>query len=260
MNINFTKYHGTGNDFIMIDDRSESFDESDVKLIEAMCSRRFGIGADGLILLRNEEQHDFKMVYFNSDGRQSSMCGNGGRCLVHFAHSLGVFEASCKFVAIDGDHLGEVLGDGTVKLKMGDVNEINSDGSDFVLDTGSPHYVQQVHNILEMDVKRDGAAIRYSDKYKVQGINVNFIQLEDGILNVATYERGVEDETYSCGTGVTASALIAHQRHSIKSPVSIKTKGGELKVHFKKSSNGYDDIWLEGPAIKVFDGVWTSKS
>lgn len=256
MNINFTKYHGTGNDFVMIDDRSEKFDDTNVKLIEAMCSRRFGIGADGLILLRNEEDYDFKMVYFNSDGRQSSMCGNGGRCLVHFAHSLGVFQEKCKFLAIDGDHLGEVLADGTVKLKMGDVNDISRDGDDYVLNTGSPHYVQAVPNVFDKDVKHDGAAIRYSEKYKSVGINVNFINLSDDLLNVATYERGVEDETYSCGTGVTAAALVAHNLYNSPSPVSIKTKGGSLKVHFDEIDQGYQEIWLEGPAVEVFKGVW----
>lgn len=257
MNINFTKYHGTGNDFIMIDDRSESFDESDVELIEAMCSRRFGVGADGLILLRSEVDYDFKMVYFNSDGRQSSMCGNGGRCLVQFAHSLSVFDGKCKFLAIDGDHLGEVMVDGTIKLKMGDVDEVSRDREDFVLDTGSPHYVQSVDEVREKDIKRAGAAIRYSDKYKAEGINVNFIELKGGILHVATYERGVEDETYSCGTGVTASAIVAHELGICKSPVSIYTKGGLLKVHFQKSDVGFNNIWLEGPAVKVFDGIWS---
>ena len=257
MNIQFTKYHGTGNDFIMIDDRSESFDEANVKLIEAMCRRRFGIGADGLILLRNEEGYDFKMVYFNSDGRQSSMCGNGGRCLIHFAHSLNVFSRKCKFLAIDGNHLGEVFDDGNVKLKMGAVDNVSRDGDDFVLDTGSPHYVQCVNDAFDKDIKLDGATIRYSDHYKSNGINVNFINVIDDILNVATYERGVEDETYSCGTGVTASALVAHKVFGCESPVSINTKGGSLKVHFQKTDSGYSEIWLEGPAVKIFDGVWS---
>ncbi|MFT4534418.1 MAG: diaminopimelate epimerase [Saprospiraceae bacterium] len=256
MIISFTKYQGTGNDFIMIDDRSESFDETNVALIEGMCSRRFGIGADGLILLRNEKGYDFKMVYFNSDGRQSSMCGNGGRCLVHFAHDLEVFQKKCKFLAIDGGHLGEVLDDGTIKLKMGSVEGISRDGDDFVLDTGSPHYVQSVENAFDIGVKEDGAAIRYSDKYKSNGINVNFINMSNDILNVTTYERGVENETYSCGTGVTASALVANKAFGSESPVSINTKGGSLKVHFQKSDRGYSDIWLEGPAVKTFDGDW----
>ena len=260
MNINFTKYHGTGNDFIMIDDRSESFYETDVALIKGMCNRRFGIGADGLILLRNEEGYDFKMVYFNSDGRQSSMCGNGGRCLIHFAHKLDVFAGKCKFLAIDGDHLGEVLNDGTVKLKMGAVDGIARDGDDFVLDTGSPHYVQFVENAFIKNVKEDGAAIRYSEKYKSEGINVNFINMTNDMLNVTTYERGVEDETYSCGTGVTASALVANLAFNRESPVSVDTKGGSLKVHFQKSDDGFSNIWLEGPAVKVFEGVWTLKN
>jgi diaminopimelate epimerase len=256
MKIQFTKYHGTGNDFIMIDDRSEFFDESDVKLIKAMCSRRFGIGADGLILLRNEKGYDFKMVYFNSDGRPSSMCGNGGRCLIHFAHSLNMFINKCRFLAIDGDHLGEVLDDGTVKLKMGEVDNLSRDGDDFVLDTGSPHYVQCVKDAFDIDVKLDGSTIRYSDLYKSEGINVNFINITNDTLNVTTYERGVEDETYSCGTGVTASALVAHQVYSVSSPIQIKTKGGSLKVHFQKSDSRFFDIWLEGPAVKVYEGDW----
>ena len=243
----------------MIDDRSESFDETNMKLIEAMCRRRFGIGADGLILLRNEVGYDFKMIYFNSDGRQSSMCGNGGRCLIHFAHSLDVFSRKCKFLAIDGDHLGEVLDNNTVKLKMGDVDNISRDGDDFVLDTGSPHYVQCVHDAFDKDVKLDGAIIRYSDQYKSDGINVNFINITADVLNVATYERGVEDETYSCGTGVTASALVAHQVYGRISPVVINTKGGSLRVHFQKSDIGYSNIWLEGPAVRLFDGVWSHK-
>ncbi len=257
MKLHFTKYHGTGNDFIMIDDRSERFDESDVELIAAMCSRRFGIGADGLILLRNEVGYDFKMVYFNSDGRQSSMCGNGGRCLIQFAHSLSVFENRCVFLAIDGDHLGEVLSDGTIKLKMGDVSSISRQGDDFVLDTGSPHYVQFSDDLQEKNIKEDGAEIRFSDQYVANGINVNFIELNEGILHVATYERGVEDETYSCGTGVTASAIVAHENNALQSPISIKTKGGSLKVHLQKEGGIYRDIWLEGPAVSVFEGVWS---
>ncbi len=257
MNINFTKYHGTGNDFIMIDDRSESFDDSNVKIIESMCSRRFGVGADGLILLRNQKGYDFKMVYFNADGRQSSMCGNGGRCLVHFAHSLDVFVDHCTFLAIDGDHLAEMLGADIVKLKMGDVGKLSQDGNDFVLNTGSPHYVQFVEDACSRDVKNEGAEIRCSETYKAEGINVNFVNLSNAILNVVTYERGVEDETYSCGTGVTASALVAHHIYGSSSPISISTKGGSLKVHFSKTDRGYNNIWLEGPAAKVFVGVWS---
>jgi len=240
----------------MIDDRSASFDIDNVQLIAAMCSRRFGIGADGFILLRNHSDYDFEMVYFNSDGRQSSMCGNGGRCLVHFAHSLEVFSDKCRFIAIDGEHLAEMTTDGDVKLGMNSVDEIKKFGTDFILDTGSPHYVQCVANITGKDIKTDGAQIRYSDSFKENGINVNFIKQDDDHLIVATYERGVEDETFSCGTGVTASAIVAHQVFQMNSPVMINTKGGELKVYFKNQSGNYTDIWLEGPAVSVFDGVW----
>jgi len=256
MKIQFTKYHGTGNDFIIIDDRSKSFDVNNVELIVAMCNRRFGIGADGLILLRNHAEYDFEMVYFNSDGRQSSMCGNGGRCLVHFANGLKVFSESCKFIAIDGEHLAEMTNQGHVKLGMNNVDDIKKLGSDFVLDTGSPHYVQSVDDILEKDIKSDGAAIRYSDSFKENGINVNFIKHNDNQLLVATYERGVEDETYSCGTGVTASAIVAHKVFQMNSPVIINTKGGELKVYFQSQNGRYSDIWLEGPAVSVYKGTW----
>lgn len=254
----FTKYHGTGNDFIMIDDRSEEFDITDVALISDMCSRRFGIGADGLILLRNEEGYDFKMVYFNSDGRQSSMCGNGGRCLVHFAHTLDVFDNKCTFLAIDGDHEAEIDHKGVVKLKMTDVNDVEEQNGYYIMDTGSPHYVTLADDPMHMDIKSAGSNIRYSDQFKTKGINVNFIKLEENKLIVATYERGVEDETYSCGTGVTACAIAASLMSTeVVSPVSITTKGGELKVYFSNNGVGrFENVWLEGPAVMVFDGNW----
>ncbi len=260
MNIQFTKYHGTGNDFVIIDDREESFDVNDSTLINKMCSRRFGIGADGLILLRNIEGYDFEMVYFNSDGNQSSMCGNGGRCIVHFAHSLGIFENECSFLAIDGPHEALVLEAGNkIKLKMGDVDHISQDGEALVLDTGSPHYVVRVDEVLNVNVKEEGASIRYSDKYAKDGINVNFLECRANDIHVATYERGVEDETYSCGTGVTAAAIAIHEidPDGYLSPVSIHTKGGELQVYFEKGKNGkYSNVWLEGPAIPTFEGIW----
>ena len=257
--IPFTKYHGTGNDFVMIDDRSATFDIENTVLIEEMCSRRFGIGADGLILLRNAEGYDFEMIYFNADGNQSTMCGNGGRCIVQFAHSLGVFETECTFIAIDGAHEAKIVGDHQIKLKMVPVEQIHSDGEALVLDTGSPHYVSIVESIDAIDVKLEGSRVRYSDQYAREGINVNFIELGDGNIKVATYERGVEDETYSCGTGVTAAALAVQKIASkrFQSPVHIKTKGGELRVYFSKGEDkAYSDIWLEGPVTKTFEGKW----
>jgi diaminopimelate epimerase len=260
MKIEFTKYHGTGNDFILIDDRKEVFDITDHQLINQMCHRRFGIGADGLILLRNAAGFDFQMVYFNSDGNQSSMCGNGGRCIVHFAHALGIFERNCNFLAIDGPHNALFLGDNVIKLKMGDVDHITNDGKAFVMNTGSPHYILMVENIETTKIKKLGASIRYSEKYLKDGINVNFLELKERNIKVATYERGVEDETYSCGTGVTASAIAANKIDALRffSPVKVLTKGGKLKVYFTYMNKGiYEDVWLEGPAIMTFKGRWT---
>lgn len=259
MDIKFTKYHGTGNDFIILDDREEVFDINDTLLINQMCSRRFGIGADGLILLRKVEGFDFKMVYFNADGNQSSMCGNGGRCIVHFAYKLGVFESRCSFLAIDGAHEAQVLQNNIVKLKMSNVQGISNDGDALILDTGSPHYVLEVKDIDSLNVKAQGASIRYSEKYKKEGINVNFMKCMPEGIQVRTYERGVEDETYSCGTGVTACAIGIHEMDPLtyKSPISIMTMGGALIVYFlKNNEHSYNEIWLEGPAKKTYTGIW----
>ncbi|MDF1696515.1 MAG: diaminopimelate epimerase [Saprospiraceae bacterium] len=257
--IAFSKYHGTGNDFILIDDRQENFNEQDHELIARMCSRRFGIGADGLMLLRMKDGYDFEMIYFNSDGHQSSMCGNGGRCIVHFAYSMGIIERSCSFIAIDGPHEAFVLENEGVKLKMSDITNIELDGEAFILDTGSPHYVVKVDLIESIDIKKTGSEIRYSRSYAEEGINVNFVECMPNRIKVATYERGVEDETYSCGTGVTAAAIAIFETKSnqYSSPIIIQTKGGELSVYFRKEdSNKYTDVWLQGPAVKTYDGIW----
>ena len=260
MLIPFTKYHGTGNDFIIIDDRSEKFDIQNGESISSMCSRRFGIGADGLILLREADGFDFQMVYFNADGNQSSMCGNGGRCIVHFAKSIGIFDEKCSFVAIDGPHKAIINKQGLVKLKMGEVDWISSSVSHHVLNTGSPHYVKVVEDVESIDIKKEGALIRYSENYKAVGINVNFVELRESDICVATYERGVEDETFSCGTGVTAAALVANlvKDSTYSSPVKIETKGGSLKVYFDHNDEtGYSDVWLEGMAVQTFQGTWS---
>ncbi|PIE50683.1 MAG: diaminopimelate epimerase [Flavobacteriales bacterium] len=251
--IQFYKYHGTGNDFIMIDNRDFIFPKNDVKLIEHLCHRRFGIGADGLILLENDPDLDFKMTYFNSDGNESTMCGNGGRCLVAFAHFLGIFKDKCAFNAIDGIHEAEFK-NGIVKLKMIPVEEITQNGKDFVLDTGSPHFVRFVDEVENFEVYLNGKAIRYSDAFKKEGINVNFVErISENQIFVRTYERGVEDETYSCGTGVTASCLSVMSMEDI-SALEVKTLGGNLKVYADKVKNGFENIWLEGPAIQSFEG------
>lgn len=246
----FYKYQATGNDFVMIDNRDQQF-LKDENLIEKLCDRRFGIGGDGLILLENHDTLDFSMVYYNSDGKGSSMCGNGGRCIVSFAHFLDLFEDKTKFEAIDGIHEAEII-NGIVKLKMIDVDSVSKDEDSFVLNTGSPHFVKYVDDLEHYKVFEEGSKIRNSENYLAEGINVNFVQIlaEDSIY-VRTYERGVENETYSCGTGVTAAAL-SHldDQKSIK----VKTIGGNLSVYAEKLNGGFTNIWLEGPAKQVFKG------
>ena len=253
MIIEFYKYQGTGNDFIIIDDRKSNFDISDNKLIAALCERRMGIGADGLILLRNHPSLDFEMIYFNSDGNQSSMCGNGGRCIIAFAEMLEVFKTETTFMAFDGEHKGKCLGD-TIALQMKDVAEIIGVGDGLVLDTGSPHYIEMVDNLEYIDVNKEGRRIRNSPPFNKDGINVNFVQ-DSAELEVRTYERGVEQETLSCGTGVVATALAMHYSNCIgENLVNVKTKGGDLTVSFEEFNGGYKNIWLSGEASMVYAG------
>ncbi len=252
--LHFHKYQGTGNDFIIFDDRDQTFPVHP-SLVARLCHRRFGIGADGLMLLQNHPGYDFRMVYFNADGNPSTMCGNGGRCLVKFAQSLGLFESETTFLAVDGPHEAQVR-EGLVYLRMMDVDGVRREAGYDFLDTGSPHYVTFVDNVRETDVTGQGRRIRYNDQFAPGGgTNVNFVEvLGDNALFVRTYERGVEDETYSCGTGVTACALAASYRH-LASPVRIKTLGGDLRVSFRQTGAGsFADVYLIGPAEKVFEG------
>ena len=255
MFIDFYKYQGTGNDFIMIDNRDLTFPNT-TEIIEKLCDRRFGIGGDGLILLENDEENsdsDFKMVYYNSDGNESTMCGNGGRCIVAFAHFLDIFEEKCSFNAIDGKHEAEIR-NGIVKLKMIDVENINKDEENFVLNTGSPHFVKYVEMLKNYNVYKNGNEIRNSSTYKTEGINVNFVEeISPEEIFVRTYERGVEDETFSCGTGVTAAAL-TFIKDKNQDSVKVKVLGGNLKVYAKQNENSFQNIWLEGPAKQVFKG------
>lgn len=255
MRVSFSKYHGTGNDFILIDNREMKFPASQ-KLVASLCHRHFGVGADGLMLLQNKTGYDFEMIYFNSDGNTSSMCGNGGRCITVFAKTLGVINDKAKFIAIDGEHESEIKND-VVKLKMNNVDGIEVGNDYFFLNTGSPHYVVFNNNVNELDVVAEGRKIRYNNHFKKEGTNVNFVQkTDDGIL-VRTYERGVEDETLSCGTGVTACSIVASLKNiSTQSNLcKVKTPGGNLIVHFKKQNeNSFSDIWLEGAATFVFKG------
>ena len=262
MKIPFYKYQGTGNDFLMIDNRGEGFlSRADNKLIQRLCDRRFGIGADGLILLQEKEGFDFEMVYFNADGRESSMCGNGGRCICAFARFLGIIENKVHFLAIDGAHHAIVKDEDWVELKMIDVTTVEKGEDYFLLDTGSPHYVVFVEDIDDIDVVENGQAIRYSKRFREKGVNVNFVEpTKEGII-VATYERGVEDETLSCGTGVTAAAIA----HSLRQPTSqpknidIQTKGGNLKVRLTPDGkSGFNEVWLCGKGTQVFAGEVTT--
>jgi diaminopimelate epimerase len=253
MIIEFYKYQGTGNDFIIVDDRDNNFDTNDSGLISALCERRMGIGADGLILLREHATLDFEMFYFNSDGKQSSMCGNGGRCIIAFAQLLEMIEAETTFMAIDGEHKGKIMDDG-IALQMQDVSEIEGVGDGLVLDTGSPHYIEMVDDLKHLNINKEGKRIRNSEPFIKEGINVNFV-LDATELQVRTYERGVEAETLSCGTGAVATAIAMHYAKCIEENlVNIKTKGGDLTVSFEEFNGGYRNIWLIGEASMVYAG------
>ena len=248
----FYKYQGTGNDFVMIDNRQKQFNASDISLTAKLCDRQFGIGADGVILIEESDQYDFEMVYFNPDGSQS-LCGNGSRCAVMFANALGMIKDETEFLAIDGIHKAFIK-DNVVHLQMHDVLDFEAIGNDFLIDTGSPHYIRYVNEVTSLDLVKEGRAIRYSDRFTQTGVNVNFIKEESqNILSIRTYERGVENETLSCGTGCTAAAISLGLKGG-KSPVTLNTKGGALSVAFKKDGNTFTDVYLIGPARKVFEG------
>lgn len=257
MRVKFYKYQGTGNDFILFDNRKHILEGNRQTFYAHICNRRFGIGADGVMLFQNHSHLDFEMIYFNADGGEGSMCGNGARCMIQFAKYLGIEKTQYKFSAADGVH--EALVDGEIiKLKMKDVHTIQQGLNYYELNTGSPHYIEFFDEIDAIDIKQAGAKVRYSEKYFKDGINVNFVQVENNGIKIRTYERGVEDETYSCGTGVTASAIAYSTDNKFMNGnyiVNVKTLGGDLKVSFEKvSANDYRNIWLIGPAEFVFSG------
>jgi diaminopimelate epimerase len=256
MKFHFYKYQATGNDFVLIDNRSGQYTFS-IDQIKKICDRKFGIGADGLMLVEKHSTLDFNLVYYNSDGTQS-LCGNGSRAATAFASFLKVVNGTASFNAYDGRHDAELLPNNIVRLKMNDTKEITPVGNNYKINTGSPHLIHFIENVAEYPVVREGKNIRYSETYKEKGINVNFVELlPNNTIFVRTYERGVEDETLSCGTGVTAAAL-ASSKKGYKSPVTIKTLGGELSVEFKSNSpSEFEDIFLVGPAIQVFEGDFT---
>lgn len=256
MQLSFHKYQGTGNDFIMLDNLDGKYTHLTVRQIQDICNRRFGVGADGLIKINRIENYDFEVDYYNADGTKS-FCGNGARCSVMFANELGLIKNNeTSFWAIDGEHKA-ILSTTEVHLQMTNVSHVNEvDQQAFEMNTGSPHYLNYVKSIDEMDVIAYGKSIRFNDIYNEEGINVNLIEeLGSNEIIVYTYERGVEDETLSCGTGVTAAALSYAYKNNLNGNVhvSVKTKGGELAVKFHRAES-FSDIWLIGPAKFVFKG------
>ena len=238
----------------MIDNRHQIFDATNTSLIEKLCTRHFGIGADGLILLENEEGYDFKMVYFNSDGNESTMCGNGGRCIVRFAHDLKIIGEDCTFIAIDGPHLGKVS-ESVVSIQMQDVHHIDVNETRSELDTGSPHYVAFMNELPGKEFVQVAGDIRRNEPYTQEGINVNFASVKNNAITMRTFERGVEDETLACGTGATAVAIAAFHTGKVNlKTVPVKVMGGDLEISFESENHSYTHVWLTGPAEFVFEG------
>lgn len=258
MKLNFLKYEGAGNDFILIDNRNDAFSSLiSTETIKKLCDRHFGIGADGLMVLELKNGFDFEMRYFNADGREGSMCGNGGRCIVAFARHLSLTQAETNFLAVDGPHYATISENGNwVSLQMIDVQEINTDGDAFVLNTGSPHYVTQVDDLASKNVYQDGKNIRNNEIYSKDGINVNFVEDFGDYYFVRTFERGVENETFACGTGVTAVSMAMAKKKGLTGKIknSIKVPGGNLSVSFNYNGKTFSNVFLEGPATFVFEG------
>jgi len=254
MTLPFNKYQGAGNDFIIIDNRKNLINPSDSKLINSLCDRRFGIGADGLILVSEHPDADFEMKYFNSDGKIGSMCGNGGRCTAHFSLKHKIAGKKQRFMAFDGIHEAGVMND-IVRLQMSDINEYRIIEGNYFINTGSPHYVVFTSEVDRMDVYAEGRKLRWSPLFAPGGTNVNFVEVRDGGLYLRTFERGVEEETLACGTGVTASAIASVLKgHFDTAPVKVKARGGNLEVDFRVIEGNIRNIWLTGPATFVFEG------
>lgn len=256
MKLFFHKYQGAGNDFVILDNRDGRYNTLTTKQIRRLCDRRFGIGGDGLMLLSKLEGCDFEMIYYNADGNESSMCGNGGRCLTRFAQHLGIHKSVYHFKAIDGMHESEIDINNVVRLKMQDVNKVERHSHFTVLNTGSPHFIKFTSQVQDVDVVETGRQIRNSAPFEKEGINVNFVEsIGEDCIFVRTYERGVEDETLSCGTGVTAAALMCAHNDNGFNRVEVKTPGGKLSVEFEKiDDDHFRNIWLCGPAELVYTG------
>lgn len=255
MNLAFSKYHGTGNDFILLDNRQKIYPSLTSERVAFLCDRHIGIGADGLILIQEHPRLDFSMRYFNADGRESSMCGNGGRCVTAFARKLGIIQKEAHFEAADGLHYSKVLEKG-ILLRMKNVDNLVEMEEGLWLDTGSPHLVVETTKPAEIDVFKEGRKIRYAEKWAGKGVNVDFVAVDEEAVIARTYERGVEDETLSCGTGAIASAIYAvRNRKDGSYSLPVHMPGGILQVHFQKNETLYEDVYLEGPATFVFQGT-----
>lgn len=257
MRLHFYKYQGAGNDFILLDNRKLQLDHHRPDLIARLCDRHFGIGGDGMMFLEEKDGYDFEMVYYNADGQPSTMCGNGGRCIVAFAKDLHLIAGETNFLAVDGPHYAKISDSGYwVSLQMIDVDALSQTGNAYVLNTGSPHYVTPAIDLQNKNVYQEGRAIRYNDTYAKEGINVNFVEDLGEQYFVRTYERGVENETFACGTGVTAVALAMAakkgQTGTLNTP--IRVLGGEMNVRFHYDGQKFSQIFLEGPAKFVFEG------
>jgi diaminopimelate epimerase len=256
MKLKFCKYQGAGNDFVMIDNRELIFNREDNRMVAKLCDRRFGIGGDGLMLLEDADGFDFKMTYFNSDGFEASMCGNGGRCIVAFARHLGIINKDTRFLAADGIHEASIDSEDLIDLHLNDVDQITVCEDGFFLNTGVPHFVKFVDDLSAVDVASQGRDLRYDVRFQPAGTNVNFVHQRGSYLEVFTYERGVECETLACGTGVTASALsAAYKTGMLNGQFDISAKGGNLVVRFGSREGKYTDVWLKGPAVQVFEGI-----
>jgi diaminopimelate epimerase len=260
MELRFFKYHGAGNDFVIVDER-EHITELTEKQIAHVCNRRFGVGADGFMRLQNSDDFDFKMLYYNADGKESTMCGNGGRCMIAFANHLGLIDQSTYFEAVDGEHEGQVIEYGiesVVRLKMLTVGKVDINADQIFLDTGSPHHIEIVEDVKNTDVDKDGKFWRHHNQYaEIGGCNANFVEILDADhLYVRTFERGVEAETFSCGTGVTAAAISLHALGKVNGEkIQIDTLGGKLQVEFSHNDSAYEHIHLQGPAAFVYQGI-----
>ena len=260
MKINFYKYEGSGNDFILINNLDGLYNNISPIFISSVCDRKFGIGSDGLILIDSNKDYDFTMRYFNSDGSELGFCGNGSRCIVKFAHKLGIIKKSAIFKAIDGGHYAEILNNNLIKIKMNDINmsksnKITLDNNKLYLNNGSPHLVIRSKDLDKIDVFSEGRKIRYSNKYNDEGVNINFFEYKSKICKLRTYERGVENETLSCGTGAIATAIaLNYSDIDDSNEIKISMKGGDLSISFDRIGEDFSNIWLSGEANEVYKG------